>query len=650
MFGFSGLFIVVMREFIDRRSGGEFGMRRLWKNIIAGMIAAVFVISGFNVYVFAENSKSAEEKSADAGTDGQMNMDFVFVLDDSGSMFKSDPEKISKDAYSLFTELMDETCGVGYVAFTHQIVGYENIVDVSDAKKVQSQKKKVMDLEYDNRGYTDISLALKQASKMLTDKRVKDNGRQKCIVLLTDGNTNLVRQQRTTEESLKELDEVLKTLSDLNIPVYSIGLNSNGKLNRDEIDKISGNTDGKSFEVTDSKQLLDVFISVFGSVNKMNGNKLDIVNGSVKIDIPNSSVFSTSIIIQSAVPFSEMNPVLTNPKGEEVSLSDSDKIRVSSAKSYVLIKIIFPENGTWVLNLDNVSEDKCKILQMDYYSLYVSTNIKNSASVGRPLQISASVGAKDGTLNDEDLLKYLKATAIIVFGDKTEIVELERNGGSFSGEWEAKKAGKYNIKVMIDAGRFQKVSKSVVVNVTDSSGPVNITPSDYTNSNLAVDDESIDRTVIIVSVVSGIMVLIIVAGIIIIRKVRKNELKREEERIRNGEKINPPPPPVPEPKPAPAPRPAPVIEKVKPMPKPTDPEYVDYERFEHDSLENLIKKGPEDAFAISADTYKTDAALEALIKKGPDNTFGVGKDESTYDDEDEDDDEYEDDEYEDDDE
>ena len=56
----------------------------------------------------------------------------------------------------------------------------------------------------------------------------------------------------------------------------------------------------------------------------------------------------------------------------------------------------------------------------------------------------------------------------------------------------------------------------------------------------------------------------------------------------------------------------------------TPPELVDYELIEHDEIENLIKKGPEDPFHMNVDDIKADASLEALIKKGPDNTFGSG--------------------------
>ncbi len=627
-------------------------MSRLWNRIVVGMIAVVLIVSGFSVYVSAENSDAQESRTSGSAenadnNEGKMNVDVMFVMDDSGSMFKSDPDKISRDAYSLFTELLDGSCGVGYVSFTHEIISYGKIVNVSDSDSMKSQKKKVMELEYDNRGFTDISLALKKAAELLTDNKVRDNGRKKCVVLLTDGNTNLVGKGRTTQDSLEELDDVLKKLSDRGIPVYSIGLNSNGKLNRDEIDKISGNTGGNAFEVTDSEQLLDVFVSVFGSINQVKGDVRKIVDGNVDITIPSDGVFSTSILIQSKIPYSEMNPVLKAPGGTLVPLIDSNEIILTSTKSYTLIKIIYPVDGVWKLHLDKVTDKDCKVMQIDYHSLYVKAKVSNSVAAKNPLVIRASVSSEGGRITDEELLDRMEAEAVVSKGGKSETLEMKQTRGDFVCTWTGTQKGIYYVKVIVDTGRFKKESNLCRVEVTDAVGLDEMSSSEAAN-NIGVDGEKIDKVIIIAAVIIGIVIVAVVCGIIIINKNRKKALERESQRIRQNAEVKRPEP-APQPKPAPKPMPAPVIEKVKPSPKPTDPDYVDYEIIEHDSLENLIKKGPDDAFNLNSDNYKTDAALEALIKKGPDDTLGVGKEETSYDEDDEyDDDEYEDDEYEDD--
>ena len=118
--------------------------------------------------------------------------------------------------------------------------------------------------------------------------------------------------------------------------------------------------------------------------------------------------------------------------------------------------------------------------------------------------------------------------------------------------------------------------------------------------------------VILISLV--VALLLIFAVTVIIRNVRRNHAvsgqAEEPDAFQPTPVVQPPQP----------------KEKAPPVKPATPPELVDYEIVEHDALENLIKKGPDNVFNASADDYQSDAALEALIRKGPDNTFAVGKD------------------------
>ncbi len=181
----------------------------------------------------SDTSQASGEENADhsdVANDGQMNLDVVFVLDASGSMTKSDPKKIAIDAYRLFVDLLDDSCGIGYVVYTHEIIEKGDIVDVSDKAGLEATKKKMASIKYDLDGFTDIALGLTEAKDILTDKKYKDDHRQKVIILLTDGNTALPKEGRPLDEADAEMEATLMTLYDRQIPVYSIGLNYNGKM------------------------------------------------------------------------------------------------------------------------------------------------------------------------------------------------------------------------------------------------------------------------------------------------------------------------------------------------------------------------------------------------------------------------------------
>ena len=184
-------------------------MKRFIKKTAACMLAALIAFSCMFVQVFAEESSTADtSESSNAGSKsdktenaGLMNLDVVFVLDASGSMTKSDPKKIAIDAYRMFVELLDNTCGIGYVVFSHELLDTGDIVDTSDKEALDVTKKKMASVKYDLKGYTDIALGLTKAKDMLTTDEIESDRREKLVILLTDGNTALPKGGRSLEDS-----------------------------------------------------------------------------------------------------------------------------------------------------------------------------------------------------------------------------------------------------------------------------------------------------------------------------------------------------------------------------------------------------------------------------------------------------------------
>ena len=87
-------------------------MRSFPKRIISLFMAVFIALSCFCISVSAVESDIPEGN-------GNMYLDVVFVLDSSGSMLESDPNRVAADAFSLFVDLCDDTCGVGYTIYSH---------------------------------------------------------------------------------------------------------------------------------------------------------------------------------------------------------------------------------------------------------------------------------------------------------------------------------------------------------------------------------------------------------------------------------------------------------------------------------------------------------------------------------------------------
>ena len=624
------------------------------KRILSLLMAMMLVVSCFAAFhVSAEDGDDEEvdEELAEYVDDGHMNLDIVFVLDASGSMLYSDPNGVALDAMNLFLDLCDDSCGVGYDVYTQKIMEEQEIKSIKEKSDFDDIKNKIGKIKYDPSGDTDIALGLTKAKQIFEKNEKKDANRKKAIILLSDGNTDLPNGPRTVDESKKEMETTLAELDKKGIPVYAIGLNHNDKLDKKELDDITKKTGGKAYETKSSDGLTLIASDIFSDIYDLEGVDREIINGDVKIPIKDNSVFYVNIIIRTKLTLEEMSPRLTDPDGKNVSLTGSDNIKMTSAGSYTLIKLIYPQSGTWILHLSKANSDNCSVKQLDFYSVFIDQEIPKKAVIGDEVLITASLNDGNGIVKDSDLLKTIEMTATVKHSSWETEVKLERNNdGTFTGTFVAEHAGEHTVKTTAVSDKFKKSSAKKTIDIflkTQDAGETSGTDEE--------DGGELQAFIMVLIVGVGIVVLVIVA-LIIASVIRTSA---EEKKVKE---VRPEEPPKPRPQPQPV---------AKPVQKETPPDYVNVTLVEHDALENLIKKGTDDAFSTkNADEFKADENLEKLIKKGADDPFhanasdytvdpslaalirtggdglGVGKEEESYDDDDEyDDDDYDDDDY-----
>ena len=594
--------------------------RRLLSLLLSAVIAVMFFVPVISVR--ADNDEDIQDSEQNAN----MNLDVVFVLDSSGSMLESDPNKVALDAFNLFVDLCDETCGVGYVVYSEKIKDSNNIVDISNKNNLETMKKKISGIQYDPYGDTDIALGLTKAMSIHDARRTpKNQGRKKVIILLSDGNTHLIGTARSMEESQKEMETTLKSLNEKGIPVYSIGLNYDKTLDKKELEKISKTTGGTTYETSTSDKLTGIISDIFSNIYELDGVPKEIVNGKVTIEVKDSSVFYVNVIIRSSFTLEQLAPVITTPEGRKIQVTTQTKhitgtggefeaINITSAGTYTLMKFIYPRSGNWIIELKNANNNNCKVTQLDFYSVYVKQTVQNVANVGSTVNIEGSLNDRDGVILDEDLLKTIKMKTVIQAspsGETTEI-ELERDfNGIYRGTYVPTETGRYWVTTIAESNKFKKESHLAKLAVgTDYVEPSSAFSDVSTESQVSESSETDDSGNMWI-IISVIIAVLIVGGIIIVLIIA----------ARNN-RNNPPPPSAPAPEPE---KPLPV-KKEAPLPAMPEREaqLIDYQKVAHGSLESLIKKGPEDAFNMSADDYKTDEALEKLIKKG-DDPFSVVK-------------------------
>ena len=586
------------------------------KKTVRGFIT-LFIVTALALCTCFSIAFAAESDNPSLET-GQMELDVMFVLDASGSMLTSDPNKVALDAINLFVDLSDETCGAGYVVYTEKIKAYSDIVSFENKSDVDAFKKKVSSLKYDPNGDTDISLGLTKAMKTF-EKKGDANGRKRAIILLSDGNTHLNGSTRTVQDSKKEMEDTLLSLSRMDIPVFAIGLNYDGTLDKKEIQRIATATEGKSFSTKTSDELPTILTQIFSEIYDIKGKELSLVNGFVRVKVENSSIFYVNIIIKSKFNVKQLNPRLVSPQKEDVPIEGSENIKVTSAGNYTLIKMIYPQVGDWKLYLDKVTEDNCRITQLDFYSVYIKQNLAKEAGIRQPYTIEASLNEGDVVVRDFALLDTITMVSTVTTASGEQKVELKCNEyGIFTGQFTPTELGEFTVVTKAKTKAFEKEGRTFKGTVVESVA------TDDQSSFLIESEEDDNGSGFVMAILTyvGIGVLAVVVIIVIILVIIGIiKAKAQKDTV---ERPAPPPPPPPPPEPAPAPKPVYIPEPPAPkQPEAKPPEYVDVPLLEHAPLEELIKRGSDNSFNKTADQFETDKELEKLVKKGNDDAFNM---------------------------
>ena len=339
--------------------------------------------------------------SAAAKTSNKYNV--VFVLDESGSMGSTDPQKFRYEAVDLFLGLMaNDGNYVGTVSFD------EGIIDAHDISNVKSRddKKSISDDVKanctKNNGDTDIGGALKTAVSMLKSNGNPEN--PSVIVLLTDGQTDLDNnpgvESKAETQSLQDKAEAIDDAKSEGIRMFSVCLNQDGAAGEDgvkEAAQVAKTTGGEWKEVKNAGDLQDVFKMFYALI--YGTGEITIANGLIeadgwfrtKFDVPTSGVEEANILVQGQI--SDIK--VFDPSGKELKTIETTK-----TGTITLAKIYNPVSGDWRVEVQGKPGTKITVNMLYNYSfdLIDNTDLAESYHKGDSLQINATVVDLDGAV------------------------------------------------------------------------------------------------------------------------------------------------------------------------------------------------------------------------------------------------------------
>jgi len=187
-------------------------------------------------------------------------IDAVLVLDVSRSMITADPNRIANEAMNMFIEKLElGRDQVGLVVYAGRVT-YSREMVVLCEETLACLQDTIYNLEYAS--WTDHSLGLLEAIRIMYNGHTEN--RQPVIIFLTDGNLNVNPYgARTTSQSEYDKAVAIDLAQQNNFPIYSIGLNFDGRLDRRYIEIVANETGGIAFETAHAEDLPDILDTIF---------------------------------------------------------------------------------------------------------------------------------------------------------------------------------------------------------------------------------------------------------------------------------------------------------------------------------------------------------------------------------------------------
>lgn len=403
---------------------------------------------------------------------GASQIDAVLVLDVSNSMSASDPGKIGNEAMKMFIDMLSaQGDQVGIVAYTDKIQREKALLEIQSSEDKESLKGFIDQL--DRGAYTDVSVGVKEAMQILDDGA--DPGHEPMIILLADGNNDFDDNSgRTQAQSDADMQKAVKEANDSGVPVYTIGLNADGKLNKEALAKIADQTGGKSFSTDSADDLPQILSEIFASHLDLNVVPVDsfTADGSyqnVKISVPNANVLEANISIMSAQP---IEAKLVDPSGKAIAIP-SDNVLLSKSKSYSLIKLLKPSEGDWTLQVKGVNRDKIDINLIFNYDLSLAIDPLASTTYSKGDEVPFNSYLVSGGQKLEDQAQYSNMKAVLLVKDldtgKSEEIPMDNAGDHFEGTYKIADEHDYEIKVRAEEESFFRETDAVSITAKEGA-------------------------------------------------------------------------------------------------------------------------------------------------------------------------------------
>lgn len=434
-----------------------FRIRKL--GIIVFMTFVLFLQMSLNGVICTVNQANA----ASLGAVPIEGYDAVFVLDTSYSMRDTDPEGIAAEVINMFMDLSDaDRTRVGFVAYNHHVVASKPLTSIAVAAQKSQIQQEIRTLN--RSGYTDLGLGLRKGSELLAAG--ESQGRQPFMILLSDGETDFGASSgsRSKGDSNNDVSSVIKSAQTKGYPVYTIGLNHDGTVNRQELERIASQTGGASFITSSAEDLPEILNRIFASQirSKLVPIAAITTTGEMQeltVTLPDSSMEEANLVLLSEHPLLETQ-----------LYSNSENVRRYKSSRYAILKIEHPQAGKVKLKLRGIRGDLVKINLLGSYRLEAEATMGGKQATAtdgdKPVQLLKGQATpfqaqlllpNNQKLTDEAVYTSLQAHIVVTpKGGTAKKVPMTYKSGAFHTEYAFPQTGDYTWQLSLDSPQWYR--------------------------------------------------------------------------------------------------------------------------------------------------------------------------------------------------
>ncbi|WP_438464787.1 vWA domain-containing protein [Marinomonas sp. PE14-40] len=373
---------------------------------------------------------------------------FRVIVDASGSMVISDPDRLTSESLRLIADLApEEESSLGVWLF-----GEEPRVLLPETPITEELKTS---LKNNLGGYVteDLQTDLESVLRLMLDTPAAEGvatDSEQHWILVTDGMVDISLDQSVNALSRQNiLTPILDELIEKGIHLHTVSMT--GYTDSELLKTLSVKTDASHTEVAVPEDLLSTFNRIFTSANK--ADELPFEGNTFFID---DSIDEFTLLV-----FHKLGkkPKVIAPKGDVLTLKSDQKVTVANGLRYTLVTVEEPMLGTW--QVEDVDLEKSSIRIVTNLKVEAS-NIASVLFVNEPLFSSIGLYENGELIQDPILLEVLKAEQSLIRhrGEILEVLdnkELSQSSYQFKNKFDSLMLeGDYELRSFLDGQSFAR--------------------------------------------------------------------------------------------------------------------------------------------------------------------------------------------------